>query len=255
MSSGGYWLDLQGFAGIGLLGGVRERLTSLLGRWRCRLVVHDGPRRTCPRCPHFPILSSRFHTCPHVSTRAHPCLFPQAKKSHRSSNPIYNMLPDILSHLSRERSASAREAEAIMEVRTKAVQAVLVHTKTEVQGRACSHKNRGAGRCSLTQKQRCRVVLVHTKTERCRAMLTHAKTEVQGRAGSHKNRGAGRAGSHKNRGAGSCLFTQKQRCRAMLTHTKTEVQGRAGSHKKGVAPVRLSDWLCRSHACFRAEKA
>ncbi|KAG1667780.1 hypothetical protein FOA52_010817 [Chlamydomonas sp. UWO 241] len=38
-----------------------------------------------------------------------------AKKSHKNSNPIYNMLPDILSHLSRERGISPGEAEAIME--------------------------------------------------------------------------------------------------------------------------------------------
>jgi hypothetical protein len=40
----------------------------------------------------------------------------QAKKSHRNSNPIYNMLPDILSHLSHERDLPSAEAEAVMMV-------------------------------------------------------------------------------------------------------------------------------------------
>ena len=42
---------------------------------------------------------------------------PQAKKSHRNSNPIYNLLPDVLSHLSCERDLPSKDAEAIMEVR------------------------------------------------------------------------------------------------------------------------------------------
>ena len=37
-----------------------------------------------------------------------------AAKSHRNSNPIYNLLPDILSHLSTDKGLPTKDAESIM---------------------------------------------------------------------------------------------------------------------------------------------
>ncbi|GAX78483.1 hypothetical protein CEUSTIGMA_g5922.t1 [Chlamydomonas eustigma] len=51
---------------------------------------------------------------PEIARMARSFFSTLAKKSHRNSNPIYNMLPDILSHLSHESDLTSAQAETVM---------------------------------------------------------------------------------------------------------------------------------------------
>ena len=53
--------------------------------------------------------------CAGIASLARAFFCTLAKKAHRASNPVYALLPDILSHLGAERELPLEDAEAIMD--------------------------------------------------------------------------------------------------------------------------------------------
>lgn len=68
-----------------------------------------------------------------------------AKKAHRASNPVYALLPDILSHLGAERELPLEDAEAIMDT-------LLQHIKQVGRGRGAMQMRSWIRCCSTAGK-------------------------------------------------------------------------------------------------------